>query len=75
VEISDLYVVLWSPTQNALHVESVAEMLEANAENFRCDRGSDYTVMAFASTEEAAHALETEYALLRDARDGRPSVL
>lgn len=35
-------VLLWSKSQNALHQESLADMLQANSEAFHADRQMDY---------------------------------
>jgi hypothetical protein len=48
----------WSASQNALHVESMSDMLARNRDAFTRDRHSDYTVIAVGSESAMRHASE-----------------
>lgn len=49
------HVLLWSQSQDALHIESVADMLSANGSAFAANRPMDYVPLAF-GTDDECHA-------------------
>lgn len=49
---SDTWVLLWSQSQNALHVEQVGDMLRANRRAYTEDRRMDYVPLVFGSRDE-----------------------
>ena len=48
------YAILWSPHQDTVHSQTVAEMLRENKANFENHKLGDFIVMGFEETEEAA---------------------
>lgn len=52
---NETYVLLWSQSQCALHIESVKDMLQENARAFANDRRMDYVPLAF-GTQDECHA-------------------
>lgn len=62
------YAVLWSPSQNAISVETVAEMLETNRQIFADQNKGDFIVMGFAETLEQARKDARALQAVRDVR-------
>lgn len=52
----DIYVVLWSPHQNVVQVETVGDMLKTNRSIYKQGMAGDFIVMSFAPDREAARA-------------------
>ena len=60
------FVVLWSHSQQATHVEPVRDMLAINRVNFGQQRGTDYVVIALTQTEREADIVATCLQRIRD---------
>jgi len=60
------FVVLWSHAQQATHVEPVRDMLAINRVNFGQQRGTDYVVIAFTTTEREADIVAKFLQRIRD---------
>lgn len=60
------FAVLWSHSQQATHVEPVRDMLAINRANFGQQRGTDYVVIAFTSTEREADIVASCLQRIRD---------
>jgi len=56
--MNDQHVLLWSCSQNALHVEPVERMLELNRQACACNRAGDYRPLAMGTRAEAEAAAE-----------------
>lgn len=46
------YVLLWSQSQSAMHIELLEEMLERNRRNYLANRSNDYQPIVFGSLEQ-----------------------
>lgn len=55
MEMEPLWVLLWSQSQNALHLEPLEDMQKANVEAFTENRRMDY-VPLHVGTRESVHA-------------------
>ncbi|ECC9707406.1 hypothetical protein DS660_24635 [Salmonella enterica subsp. salamae] len=49
---ADLYVLLYSQSQNCFHIETVAAMIDKNARMYLDGRRGDYVTLAIGSTVE-----------------------
>lgn len=65
---SDHYVLLWSHSQQATDISTVAKMLEDNLDALLANRPNDFVVLAFATTHESAHAEAERVQALRNKR-------
>ncbi|RYF76814.1 MAG: hypothetical protein EOO22_00810 [Comamonadaceae bacterium] len=54
----DPWVLLWSQTQNAFHVERLAEMLEANRRAYTEDRRMDYVPLVVGKAQEVGETAD-----------------
>lgn len=63
---NDEFAVLWSPHQNAFHVESVGEMLETNRRIFIEQEKGDFVVLAFTESHEKAAEIRKVFQAMRD---------
>lgn len=61
------HVLLWSRSQNALHIEPVQRMLSSNRDAYRDDRACDYIAIAMGSREDMDAAADA----CRGTLDGR----
>jgi hypothetical protein len=62
------FAILWSPQQDAFHVETVEAMLEANRRIYAHRKGGDFIALGFAAThEEATEVVNTLIAQRDDA--------
>lgn len=64
----DGFVVVWSPRQDALQVDSVADMLRRNAEAVALALPEDYVVLSFAATREEAATQFDDWDAVREHR-------
>jgi hypothetical protein len=65
------YALLWSQSQNALHIETVAELLKTDADAFKENRRMDYVPMYF-GTDDDCHVFARELRpILRDREENR----
>lgn len=46
------HALLWSRSQNALHIETIAEMLSSNRQAYAGNRKSDYVPIYFGSDDD-----------------------
>ncbi len=77
------WVLLWSRSQNAFHIEPLTRMLDSNRGAFADDRRSDYVVLEIGNRETVdtaaealrpvVHARESAAALLKGVAQSRPS--
>lgn len=70
--MGDLWVLLWSQSQCALHIEEAGRMMKANAAAFREDRRMDYVPLHIGSAAEChqwADALRPTLHQRQDSRD------
>jgi hypothetical protein len=61
-------VLLWSQSQNALHIETIEEMLEANRNALEENRRMDY-VPIFIGSDDECHKAATGMRKVMHARD------
>lgn len=66
---NDEFAVLWSPHQNAFHVESVGEMLKTNMHIFLHQEKGDFVVLAFAESHEKAAEIREAFQAIRNNKD------
>ena len=62
----DIWVVLWSATQRAVHIDTVQKMLESNRAAFNERRRTDYIVMAVTNSREKAEEIADDLKRRRD---------
>ena len=62
----DIWVVLWSATQRAVHIDTVQKMLESNRAAFNERRRTDYIVMAVTNSRERADEIAEDLKRRRD---------
>ena len=55
----DMHVLLWSQSQCALHIESVADMLESNRTAFGADRRMDYVPLFIGTDDNCRYASDS----------------
>lgn len=69
MEVETCYVVLWSPSQRAVHVEAATEMVAINRRTFLDEELNDFVVLEFAATYTEAQQRGLFYENRRDAQD------
>ncbi|EGQ9060159.1 hypothetical protein GA076_23930 [Vibrio parahaemolyticus] len=62
----DSYVVLWSPTQQVVDVDSVGEMIRKNQMHFNNKMKTDFIVLGIYSTKQQAKVEASKIQALRD---------
>lgn len=67
----EVWVLLWSASQCAFHIESVADMLDANRSAFAEDRRMDYVPLAVGTEDHCHAAADALRPTLRDRQQGR----
>ena len=65
------YVVLWSPKQKTIHVETFEEMIKENRRIFENDASGDFILLDVKQTEKEADALAKKMIEIRNARESR----
>lgn len=73
-ELREIWVLLWSQSQCALHVESLRDMQRANLEALHDDRRMDYVPLLIAAREEVDEAAEAIRPLIRKRQEERSAL-
>lgn len=68
MDVESCYVVLWSRTFGAVHLETAVEMAAANRRTFLDERENDYVVLEFVADEDAARERVRFYQDIREER-------
>lgn len=69
MEVETCYVVLWSPSQRAVHAEAAAEMAAINRRTFLDEELNDFVVLEFAADYASAKERGLFYENRRNAQD------
>lgn len=67
------FVVLWSPHQDSVQIETVKDMLETNHKIFLRGEKGDFIVLAISDTHDGARAFSADLRRIRDERAGPAS--
>ncbi|MGR2701765.1 hypothetical protein [Vibrio campbellii] len=60
------FALLWSPSQQLLHVEAVGDMISKNRMHFNQKRKSDFIVLGIYKTKDQAKVEASRYQALRN---------
>lgn len=59
LDVPEVWVLLWSQSQNALHIETVGDMQRSNLDAFAENRRMDYVMLAIGNREAVDAAART----------------
>ncbi len=63
---ADMYVLLYSASQDCFHIETVAAMVESNILRYLEGRKGDYITLAFGSTVEELYEIKRQLVTRRN---------
>ena len=69
------YVLLWSQSQCALHIEAVGDMLRSNHSAFVDDRCMDYVSLFFGTHDECSHSADSIRHVMKSRQEARAVAL
>lgn len=69
--MGDKWVLLWSQSQCAFHIEQVKDMAKANAAAFNEDRRMDYVVLHIGTRDEVDHLADHLRPTMRKRQEAR----
>jgi len=65
------YVVLWSPKQKSIHVETFEEMIKENRRIFENDTGGDFILLDVKESKKEADGLAEKMIKIRNIRESK----
>jgi len=72
---ADTWALLWSHSQNAFHVERVADMLASNREAYVANRPSDYVPLFIGAQDDCRKAADSSLCVLNSRENPRADKL